>query len=303
MVTAVLVETVEDPVALHRQVTHSLGLEVELLVVPVPLRDGDARRDDRHHHLLLALEVGEQHVGQSVDRVSSPRVGVAVGQVPRLPERRSIAGVMVPWSASIARPARRRRVASYDEGVEARVLAGVVVVQELHQPEQVLGERGTTAGSAASGGTEQHPDADEVAAQGRVDDAHHLGVGRVVGTELCRFWLVMLSPRGCGRAAGTRCRGQPLLGTALAPAGQLDQQEVDLRAPDRLEAVGQLWFGAAAKDQFHAVTEAIELALAELRRASRRAPCHRAACPSVRCSAATRAYRSETRRADFIRRV
>jgi hypothetical protein len=51
------IESVEQPVALEAELVQRLGLEEVLLVHRVPLGRGDGDRDERHHLVLLALEV------------------------------------------------------------------------------------------------------------------------------------------------------------------------------------------------------------------------------------------------------
>ncbi len=69
-----------------------------------------------------------------------------------------------------------RRVPGAHQREETGVLAGVVVVQEVHHPEHVLAQCGP-APTSERGTLEHEPGAHQVAPQCGVHDAHHPGVG------------------------------------------------------------------------------------------------------------------------------
>jgi hypothetical protein len=73
----------------------------------------------------------------------------------------------------------RLRDALPHKGIQAVVLGVMVAAQELHHPQQVLGDRGALAGVGIGPSGQRRLRAGDVTAQRGVDDAHHPGVRRL----------------------------------------------------------------------------------------------------------------------------
>ena len=70
--SVVQVGVIDQPVALESQLDEGLRLEVVLVLQGSPLAVGDDRRHDGHHLVLLPLQVGEQGLGQLIERGDQP---------------------------------------------------------------------------------------------------------------------------------------------------------------------------------------------------------------------------------------
>ena len=178
------VEAVHQPVPLHRDRPDRAALGRVVLAVPLPpLGIGDGGRDDRHRLVLLVAEVGEQRLGQRLQRgdqlgpaVRPGPVAAGGGQHPL--QQRLDHGVL---GAHPVQHRRRVRVAVPDHRPQAGVLGLVVVVQEVHHPQQVLGDRDPLRVRWGGRPPGRLPDAGQVTPQRVVDHTHDGRVGGRTG--------------------------------------------------------------------------------------------------------------------------
>ena len=123
------------------------GPDVLLLVVGLPFTLAEGRRDDGHRLVLLASQVREQARLQQVDGLEHGRDGPALAERRR---RRFEGGhprcdrVVVAIHLVEERP--RRRVRGPDARPEPAILALVVLVQERHEPQQLVAHGGAPGG-------------------------------------------------------------------------------------------------------------------------------------------------------------
>ena len=175
------IEPVEQPVALEPQLVQRLRLDEVPLVHRPPFGVGDRDGDERHHLVLLTLQMWQQCVAQSAQGVEQRDPGAADRSV------REVAGRVVtrldPRSDAQVVGFDRRdqrcrtRFPRPHERPQPVVLAVVMRAQEAHHPTDVRADGRSLLSLGIGRVLERVDRAIEVAAQRIVDNAHHPRVG------------------------------------------------------------------------------------------------------------------------------
>jgi hypothetical protein len=167
------------------------------VVVLGPLPLGQGRGHHGHHLVLLALKVGQEGPLQPIQGVEDRPGGTAAPEVLRgLFDRGHARGEGVVVVVHRVEQRAGKRVVRPDTGPQPSVLALVVLVQERHQPDEMLAESHPLTSGHSSLDSEELARSTKVAPQGAVDDPHDTHVGRRVQC----VGHSGLPPDGSGRA-------------------------------------------------------------------------------------------------------